>query len=308
MVNYFKALLPVTTLIDNLLVPDNVDKAFYHQQSFFLCGLHCTAWLKFYIVVTFISCLAFSENIMEEAMYIKGEFYEVGRSFNGIKDLISEWDTDSYSFQCVCLCAAMFTVSVLFIATMWMNLPFCIIPIQIVAFLKFLSLLKTMLSTYVANMSGAYEIYSDMDSMMANLQHFRNRDVWFKVIDLHPRYEPIVRCSFLLFGMMACLVVEYLIERVMQFYGYEKFLSNINRPLLVAYRKYDFELKAAQRSTPQKARLIKHHRNANGNFTWALGNCSLHTAIGESSFLTAIEMNEQIDHSDNFLFHKSCRF
>uniref|UniRef100_A0A915CV20 Uncharacterized protein n=1 Tax=Ditylenchus dipsaci TaxID=166011 RepID=A0A915CV20_9BILA len=300
--NYFKVLLPLTSLLDNLFVPKCVDKAFHQQQSFFFCGVHCTAWLKFYIVIAFVFCFAFSETVLEEATYIKAEFYEVGRSFNGIKDLLAEWDQDSYSFQCICWCGGLLIVSVLFVATMGLSKPYCLIPIQIAVFLKFVSFAKIMTKTYVVNMSMAYEMYRDMDTMLANLQHFRNRDVLFTIIDLHPRYEPVIRWAMLLSGMLACLVVECFIERVMQFYGYEKILNKLNRPLLIAYHKYQFEKVVAQRPSPQKARLIRYHRNVNGNFTWAPGmNCSLHTAIGDYSALTAVEMDEHSDDSDSLI-------
>ncbi|KAI1722371.1 hypothetical protein Ddc_06526 [Ditylenchus destructor] len=278
-------------------VPESgVDETFYEQQRFFFGGFHCTAWIKLYVLIAFGACFTFLETILEEATYMKAELYDLNRPFNGFMDLLIEWDRNSFSFWCMSVAAVLIAVILILILAMLFKNPLFLIPIQLATMTSFYTLLKRMFVTYIDNMSVSYELYRDMDEMLAHLQHYRSRDTWLSSrIDLHPKYEPLVRNGFLFAFMTLCLGIEYAVERSMQFYGYDEFLDKLNRPFVLVYRKWQFKRMMKRRKAHQMARLIRKHRNMNGNFTWApaiAGNCSFQTAIENTSLLTAIELED----------------
>lgn len=189
-------------------------------------------------------------------------------------------------------------------------------------FIIFHYLLEKMARIFTENVGTMYEIFFDMDDMLIHFRHFQNRDVWkWGKLGLHPRFEPVLRNTLFVLGLTLCVIIEYFIERVMQFYGYEKFLAKINRPVVVAYRKWQFKKMMSQRLDHQKKRLVKRHQNANGNFTWncLLKDYSLRTAISpDSTMMTAIEFTDEeyevakkvqaTNNAKKNQFNKSCKF
>jgi hypothetical protein len=79
-------LLPLTTL-DDWLAPTGYDGSRY---SFY--GFHCTVWMKFFVASALLLPVLFVENIMEDAAYIKSEFYASSKPFSGFTDVLSAMD------------------------------------------------------------------------------------------------------------------------------------------------------------------------------------------------------------------------
>lgn len=99
-----------------------------------------------------------------------------------------------------------------------------------------------MARVYTENISIFYELYIDMDESLIDMEGFNNRDSWFfSEMGLPPsnttlnvlaqkyflEYEPIARNAIYIGAMTTCLSLEYFFERIMQFYGYEKFLIRL---------------------------------------------------------------------------------
>jgi len=266
-------------------------------KALLLLGFHCTAWLKFYVVLSVIANLVFVENLMDEAYYLKAEFMDSRRTFRGIVDLWFEWDTNSYSYQCACLGVVLLAIALLFVITMLMETPFLLIPVQIGLLITFHSLLEKSVRTYSENIGTLYEIYTEMEEMFSHLRHYRKRDVWYTSrMEIHAKYEPVIRNGIFVGEILLCLFAEYFVERVMQFYNYEAFLNKLNRPFMLAYRRWKFDRMMAKRRSAGRERLARH-MNAFGNYTVAMGDLSLRTAIGydnnNDSMHTAILIEEE---------------
>jgi len=93
MFTYLKGvLLPLTTL-EHWLTPigHNVDR-------FSFSGFHCTVWMKFFVSISLLLPVLFVENIMEDAAYIKSEFYSSSKPFNGFTDVVAAMDQGRMSF------------------------------------------------------------------------------------------------------------------------------------------------------------------------------------------------------------------
>lgn len=132
MVNYFKSLLPVTTILDDLFVPQSIDKKFYNEKRYFIAGFHCTTWVKLFIIFAIILFIIVFENILEDATYMKAEFYESGRQYNGILDLLLEWDQSSYSFYYLCISTVVLSIASIFLITILMEFAYLLVPMQLI--------------------------------------------------------------------------------------------------------------------------------------------------------------------------------
>lgn len=53
-------------------------------------------WMKLFIIFAIIVFFTVFENVLEDATYIKAEFYELGRQYNGVLDLLLEWDQRNF--------------------------------------------------------------------------------------------------------------------------------------------------------------------------------------------------------------------
>lgn len=51
--------------------------------------------MKFFIIFAMVLLFIFFENIFEDAIYLKAEFYEMDKS-TGIIDLLLEWDQSNF--------------------------------------------------------------------------------------------------------------------------------------------------------------------------------------------------------------------
>lgn len=81
-------LLPMTTLTD-YLAPTK-----YDGDLSIIAGFHCTVWMKFFVAIALLLPILFVENIVEDAAYIKSEFYTTSppKPFNGFTDVLTAMD------------------------------------------------------------------------------------------------------------------------------------------------------------------------------------------------------------------------